>query len=98
VPGNIAGLKPGQARYTVFTNDRGGILDDLIVSNAGAADDLFVVVNAGGREADLVHMRTRLDTAIEITELADRALWPSRARPRPRCWPARPRTAPASPS
>ena len=74
VPGNIAGLKPGQARYTVFTNDDGGILDDLIVSHAGRQDELFVVVNAGGREADLVHMRTRLDTAIEITELADRAL------------------------
>ena len=74
VPGNIAGLKPGQARYTVFTNDAGGILDDLIVSHAGRPDELFVVVNAGGREADLVHIRTHLDTAIEIEELSDRAL------------------------
>lgn len=76
VPGNIAGLKPGQARYTVFTNAQGGILDDLIVSIAGgeAGDELFVVVNAGGREADLIHMRTHLDTAVAVEELADRAL------------------------
>jgi aminomethyltransferase len=72
VPGNIQGLKPGQARYTLFTTDTGGILDDLIVSNAG--DHLFVVVNAGGREADLAHMRAALEPDLEVRELADRAL------------------------
>lgn len=74
VPGNVTGLKTGQARYTVFTNEAGGILDDLIVSRVGE-DELFVVVNAGGREADLAIMRGGLDTGvIEVEELADRAL------------------------
>ena len=42
-------------RYTQLTNAEGGILDDLIVGNAG--DHLFLVVNAGSREADLAHLR-----------------------------------------
>ena len=72
VPGNVTGLKPGQARYTQFTNDAGGILDDLIVANAG--EYLFVVVNAGGRDADLAHMRARLEPGLVVTEIAERAL------------------------
>ena len=44
VPGDLQALKVGEIRYTLFTNERGGILDDLMVTNAG--DHLFVVVNA----------------------------------------------------
>lgn len=72
VPADVASLAPGRARYTQFTNDTGGILDDLIVSNAG--DHLFLVVNAGRREADLAHLRAGLEPALRVTELADRAL------------------------
>ncbi len=72
VPGNIKGLKPGHARYTVLTNESGGILDDLIVSNAG--DSLFVVVNAGCRDEDIAHLRRHLEPEHEVVEHADRAL------------------------
>lgn len=72
VPGNIEGLKEGAARYTVFTNDKGGVLDDLIVSRT--ADGLFVVVNAGCRDADIAHMKRHLEPAYEVEELTDRAL------------------------
>src|SRR4051812_10754765 len=72
VPADIQGLQVGRARYTQFTNATGGILDDLIVSHAG--DHLFLVVNAGGREADLAHLRAGLEPAVRVTELADRAL------------------------
>lgn len=71
VPSNIDGLKEGKARYTVFTNADGGIMDDLIVSNAG--DHLFVVVNASMRDQDIAHMRAHLD-GIDIVERTDRAL------------------------
>ena len=71
VPSVIDGLKPGKARYTVFTNEAGGILDDLIVSNVG--DHLFVVVNASMRDQDIAHMRAHLD-GVELVELTDRAL------------------------
>ncbi len=72
VPGNIEGLKVGQARYTVFTNERGGVLDDLIVSRTD--DGLFVVVNAGCRDADIAHMRACLEPDIDVEELTDHAL------------------------
>jgi aminomethyltransferase len=71
VPADLVNLVPGRARYTQFTNDAGGILDDLIASNAG--DHLFLVVNAGGREAGLAHLRANLPEA-GVAELADRAL------------------------
>ena len=58
VPGDIQSLAPGRARYTQFTNEAGGILDDLIVSQAG--DHLFLVVNAGCRDADIAHLRGAL--------------------------------------
>lgn len=72
VPGNIEGLKEGRARYTVFTNEKGGVLDDLIVSRTG--EGLFVVVNAGCRDADIAHMKRHLEPACEVEELKDRAL------------------------
>ncbi|MGI9503188.1 MAG: glycine cleavage system aminomethyltransferase GcvT [Geminicoccaceae bacterium] len=72
VPGNIQGLKEGHARYTQFTNERGGVLDDLIVSRLN--DGLFAVVNAGCRDADIAHMRSHLEPDFEVEELDDRAL------------------------
>ena len=71
VPGNVTGLAEGRARYTVFTNDAGGVLDDLIV--ARVAGGLYVVVNAGCRDADIAHMRAALEPAHRVEEL-DRGL------------------------
>jgi aminomethyltransferase len=67
VPQDVIGLAPGRQRYAFFTNDAGGILDDLMVTNAG--DHLFVVVNAARKAHDFA-LLGKLD--IEI--LADRAL------------------------
>jgi aminomethyltransferase len=72
VPGDIAGLAPGRMRYTLFTNAAGGILDDLMVTNAG--DHLFVVVNASRKAEDLRHLRAHLDGRATVTPLDDRAL------------------------
>ena len=43
---DLPGLKPGRCRYTVLLNERGGILDDIVVLRLDA-DRLFVVTNAG---------------------------------------------------
>jgi len=58
VPGNVMVLKDGGIRYTLFTNDTGGIMDDLMVTNAG--DHLYAVVNAGCKVADFAHMKAKL--------------------------------------
>ncbi len=71
VPAALSGLPEGKARYTFFTNADGGIMDDLIVSNAG--DHLFVVVNASMRHQDIPHMAAHLD-GVEVIEIFDRAL------------------------
>jgi aminomethyltransferase len=69
VPGDVAGLAPGRMRYTVFTNDRAGILDDLMVTNRG--DHLHLVVNAACKAADIAHLRSHL---AGVTPLPERAL------------------------
>lgn len=33
---DVAGLKDGEASLTVFTNEKGGIIDDAIIANAGS--------------------------------------------------------------
>ena len=72
IPGDIEDLAPGRMRYTMLTDDSGGILDDLIVTNVG--DYLFIVVNAACKAADLAHLKTALEPSCEVVELADRAL------------------------
>ena len=72
VPGEIRELAPLRQRYTLFTDETGGILDDLMVTNAG--DHLFLVVNAACKAQDVEYLRTRLGDRCTVQELADRAL------------------------
>ncbi|MCC5982734.1 MAG: glycine cleavage system aminomethyltransferase GcvT [Rhodobacteraceae bacterium] len=71
VPVDVQGLAAGRQRYAMFTDDRGGILDDLMVANRG--DHLFLVVNAACKDADIAHMRAHLD-GVTVTPVTDRAL------------------------
>ncbi|WP_246058184.1 glycine cleavage system aminomethyltransferase GcvT [Litorilituus lipolyticus] len=72
VPVDIIDLPQGKQRYALFTNEQGGLLDDLMVSNFG--DHLFVVVNAACKAQDIAHLKTNLPEDIEIELLEDRAL------------------------
>ena len=72
VPVDITGLAPGTQRYALFTNDGGGILDDLMVTRR--EDHLFLVVNAACKEADTAHLRARLSTRCLIEPLPERGL------------------------
>jgi aminomethyltransferase len=71
VPGDIAVLKPGEMRLTMFTNERGGVLDDLMVTRRH--NDLFIVVNAGCKDGDLELLRASLGAATVVYD-EDRAL------------------------
>jgi len=72
VPQDILGIAPGRQRYALFTNEDGGILDDLMVANFG--DALFLVVNAVCKDADEAHLHAHLSATCEIVPLTDRAL------------------------
>lgn len=72
VPVDVLGLAPGRQRYAMFTDDAGGILDDLMVANRG--DHLFLVVNAACKQADIAHLRAHLSGACEVEEITDRGL------------------------
>jgi len=71
VPGDIQALEPGRMRYTMFTNDQAGILDDLMINRR--ADDFLVIVNAACKEADIAHMQAGLK-GCDAEYLGDRAL------------------------
>ena len=73
VPGDIVGLKPGRQRYTLLTNDNGGIIDDLMVANFGG-DRFFLVVNASRKDVDFPHIQAALPPGVTLTVLPDRAL------------------------
>ena len=68
VPVDLRTLPVGRQRYGFFTNETGGILDDLMIVNRGS--DYLLVVNAGCKAADLAHLRAHL--AADLIE--DRAL------------------------
>ena len=70
VPGDITGLQPGQQRYTQFTNETGGILDDLMTTSTG--DHLLLVLNAACKDADLAHLRKHLSASCEIEPMFSR--------------------------
>lgn len=72
VPVDIVDLPVGNQRYAFFTNEEGGIMDDLMVANFG--DHLFVVVNAACKEQDIAHLRANLPESVELELIEDRAL------------------------
>lgn len=71
VPGDITALAPGRIRYTMFTNDDGGILDDLMVTRF--EDHLYVVINAGCKVQDLAHLKAGLPADVTVDYLGDDA-------------------------
>ncbi|MBD1577028.1 glycine cleavage system aminomethyltransferase GcvT [Vibrio sp. S11_S32] len=72
VPVDIIDLPAGKQRYAFFTNEQGGIMDDLMVANLG--DHLFVVVNAACKAQDIAHLQANLPSDVEIEVIEDRAL------------------------
>ncbi|WP_434695693.1 glycine cleavage system aminomethyltransferase GcvT [Pseudomonas sp. Z1-14] len=68
VPVDIIDLPVGMQRYAMFTNDNGGILDDLMVANLGN-DELILVVNAACKHQDLAHLQAKIGDRCSIEPL-----------------------------
>jgi glycine cleavage system T protein (aminomethyltransferase) len=73
VPGDMLGLKAGRQRYTLLTNEAGGILDDLMVAHLGEAR-FFLVVNASRKDDDFTHLAANLPAGVQLRPHDDRAL------------------------
>jgi len=73
VPGDIVGLQPGRQRYTLFTNEAGGIIDDLMVARLDE-NRLFLIVNAGRKDTDFTHLAANLPPSVTLNIQGDRAL------------------------
>jgi glycine cleavage system T protein (aminomethyltransferase) len=71
VPADVLNLANGRQRYAVFTNDSGGVRDDLMIGNLG--DHLLLIVNAACKDADETHLRHSLPNCL-VEPLRDRAL------------------------
>ena len=72
LPGLISSLKVGRMRYSMLLNEEGGILDDLMVTNAGPRINL--VVNGATKWDDIAHLREHLPDAITLHHYDDFAL------------------------
>jgi aminomethyltransferase len=72
VTGDIAGLRNGRQRYTLLTNEAGGIADDLMVARLGAT--LHLVVNASRADHDFVRIQAHLPPGVELRRHDERAL------------------------
>lgn len=72
-PSAIGKLAIGTAKYTVLTNEQGGIIDDLIITRTGQ-HSFFAVINAGCKDKDIAWMRSNLPEGVTFTHLEDHAL------------------------
>jgi aminomethyltransferase len=63
-------IEPGQAQYTLLTNERGGIIDDLIAYRLDRCRYLLVV-NAANRDADVSWLKEREIAGSDIRDVSD---------------------------
>ena len=63
-------IGPGQAQYTLLTNEQGGILDDLIVYER-EPERFLLIVNASNREPDFAWLREREVTGADLRDVSD---------------------------
>jgi aminomethyltransferase len=63
-------VEPGGAQYTLLTNDRGGIVDDLIVYELDPFRFLLIV-NASNREIDFNWLKEREVPGSDVRDISD---------------------------
>ena len=73
-PADVAGLKEGMQRYGLLLTDTGTIKDDFMFARLTGEADLYLVVNAGTKEADFEYIGEKLKGVATLTPRLDRAL------------------------
>ncbi len=72
-PSSISKLSAGVAKYSVLTNENGGMVDDLIITCL-TDDKFFAVINAGCKDKDIEWIKSHLTKDVKLTVHDDRAL------------------------
>ncbi|PZO22719.1 MAG: glycine cleavage system aminomethyltransferase GcvT [Leptolyngbya foveolarum] len=73
VPSDLARLSEGKAQYTVLLNEKGGIIDDLIVYHQGQAEgqeQITLIVNAGTTQKDKDWLLAHLSDRVQLQDIS----------------------------
>ena len=73
-PGEFQKLMPGRQRLSVLLNEKGGILDDLMVARPDEDGRLNIVVNGACKEADYTYLQKHLPENVRLERHDDKAL------------------------
>ena len=72
---DVAALDAGQAHYSLLPNERGGLVDDIIVYRRPSGDGYMVVVNASNAAKDVAWMLARRaerpDLDVQVEDISD---------------------------
>ena len=72
MPGGILDLVVGRQKYTLLTNQQGGVIDDIIVTRIETG--LSLIVNAGCKQKDFAYLKQHLPVDCMFEECAELAL------------------------
>jgi aminomethyltransferase len=67
---SVRGIPVGRSRYGFLLNERGGVIDDLIVFRL-AEDQVMIVVNGATIANDFSVIRSRLKEGAQLTDISD---------------------------
>ena len=70
VTNDLSKCKDGQAQYSALLNERGGVIDDVVVYRFSETR-LFVCVNASRREKDFEWMRSHAGEGVTVSQRSD---------------------------
>jgi len=73
---DISTLGPGEAHYSLLPNERGGVVDDIIIYRNPDGDGFMVVINAANRDKDVAWLQqlraARSDLNVSLADISDR--------------------------
>lgn len=72
-PSSYGAVKPYRTKYTVLTNEKGGIIDDLMVTKTDD-EEFHFVLNAGCKDKDIAWIKEHLTDGVEFHHYDDWAL------------------------
>jgi aminomethyltransferase len=70
VSNDLSKCKDGQAQYSALCNEKGGVIDDVIVYRF-SPERLLVCVNASGRDKDFEWMRSHAGAGVTVSQRSD---------------------------